>query len=889
MDSSVRIFLERKDPLTKRLTETVGVYLDESERDGDWVFYTLCSDLLSLSPLKISSSQHVSFWRILESVYNSLGTDWGYDAGEIRGRFIVLVNNSERTLSIGYQQALWVLLRTLVDHRLSAQMLSVQEIPHQLAIAFLRHRGLREFMVKRVWTNVQDSLDVSKLFHSRQITQKTMQDLLDLENPLFDDGRYETPIGQHGDYGQDDSPQSDGPKPLPELPLRKGINASRPRFCSQKQLHLLCMAYRLLRLKLDAVLENCTLPNQLLQVELLFSILHMNINQTMENQSSCLRSLHTFYKSQSFSKFIQAMDATTADLIKFMKGQTPSPELLEVHNDTQQMASELAYSFHQEFPTLHQSPFDSNNNNNTTARDPAICWLADPCTELSLETFFSLLETQACLFYPMLKAKAFLHKRERGDFLAYRLTLYDTSSLAQLEHSLSLVNSKCLSLESNPLTDLFSIKACSRVFVICRPQAMYTLRMVMLVEALETRDKVCNGDFALNIIIRALLAEQVNTWQHRFMLFTLINALALFLGGRKLQQLVARSDNKEAYEHYQTVFTFISYLKDLSKCSSRRALACFVAFHASQVQFSAETIKELEHVEDLLSQDLLIVRDIISCGRKSSRHTAVDPDAYINSTAAAKNASDGPVVVRMATKANRGMNHRFYRAVMHESKSMITSTTVCLLEGMTLAGNITIKKTKRLGPPLREANCPRDQDNLVSLVKKNSQLMTEHRENMVFPSTLNIGVETRRQMAIRGSLYTSLAQPLPSTKVLSELLQVELNYRGGAEGSNQLYSLDRFVEHNRLVKKLRVHGSAEVDFEDSIFLAFNSSTWNCGFTTDTLCGTPVQTVINVDTIRELALQYGEEWEPGDLLAGTESADSYSNFLEKALCNEVLDA
>ena len=80
----------------------------------------------------------------------------------------------------------------------------------------------------------------------------------------------------------------------------------------------------------------------------------------------------------------------------------------------------------------------------------------------------------------------------------------------------------------------------------------------------------------------------------------------------------------------------------------------------------------------------------------------------------------------------------------------------------------------------------------------------------------------------------------------------------------------------------------QLDFEDSFTIAYSGTRQAAAPLPDSLLDTPIHNVLDVDTLRELALQYNSDWQPGTLLDGTVYSGCYSNYLREVLNNEVLE-
>jgi hypothetical protein len=186
---------------------------------------------------------------------------------------------------------------------------------------------------------------------------------------------------------------------------------------------------------------------------------------------------------------------------------------------------------------------------------------------------------------------------------------------------------------------------------------------------------------------------------------------------------------------------------------------------------------------------------------------------------------------------------------------------------------------------------PRECDSLPSVLDQNKQLLEEAQRNAAFPEVeIEVELETRRLFKVKANDIHHLEQDLPSAEALSVFLQLELSCRGGPDGQSELPTLDTFVRDGRLTNKLNLDHEASIDFEDTFWLVFKSGadTPIARPYPETLRGTPIQNVIDLDILGELALQYPDDWKPGTLLNGSRYAGRYSKFMRTVLDNEVLD-
>lgn len=911
MDTAVRIFLERKDVLSARLLSTIGEYLEPDEQVDDWVLYALCHDLLSLNPLQISASKQPSFWRILESVYFTLSTDWGADRTTEHGatRYVVKLNDSERILTMNWRQALCVLLRTLVDPRLASQIRSVNEIPHQLCVALLKRKGLRRFVINRLWLNVEDTLDVSKLFRANHINQKTLQDLLDMQLPMLDAGYYETPAREPSSAGciANHSPFDEQQMRRPPLPTRQhttqqllekriDLSVQNNRFCSSWQLKLLCIAYRMLRIKLDHQLtEAGSLPTQLLNVEFLFAMLDTTLQQSMDEESSRLSGLRSFYNRPELHDFQRTIDDTVADLAAFIhnQGAPPSQELLICRDETTQLAEELSVSFSQNYPLL--APDNTPAAALSTAPIPTQ-WARVECTELPLQLFFAVLESNACLFSQTLKVKLFLHGKERSAYLAYRMGTNCT--LTQLSETLAMIQQRYCDEFPLLLSNICTVKVLSHVYMICQPKVQHNLHLLLILESIPRLGRVATGgDFVLNIFLRAVFASRPNSKQHRFAVYCLVSALALLLGGRSLRQLLAPSTSDAAYWIYSRLPDLVGYLVNSGTEICRRTVTSILALQARQVQLTdiaATLLKqyEMDFTTDLELPDDLVARYNMAVSHKPgefSRSCESDLNDVTNQPDVTRTRQGK--FMRVSVSHKDRFPQRFYTALLQNADLLPGEITTQILENVAVAFKCHSNCTRELDQSsveLRAATRGTSQDTLAHLMTENSSILQQARCSGLLEVDLPIELVSRRQMGARGGLHSRLATSLPSSEVLATFLQLELSSRGGTEGLNRLYTLDGVVQDERVLEKLPLDLHQQLNFEDSFTIAYSGNRQTSAPLPDSLLDTPIHNVLDVDTLRELALQYNSDWQPGTLLDGTVYAGCYSNYLREVLNNEVLE-
>lgn len=909
MDTAVRIFLERKDVLSARLLSTIGEYLEPDEQTDDWVLYALCHDLLTLNPLQISASKQPSFWRILESVYFALSTDWGADRTTEHGaaRYVVKLNDSERILTMNWRQALCVLLRTLVDPRLAAQLRSVNEIPHQLCVALLKRKGLRRFVINRLWLNVEDTLDVSKLFRANYINQKTLQDLLDMQLPMLDAGYYETPAREPSSAGHVDnhSPFDEQQMRRPPLPTRRhitqqllekriGLSVQNNRFCSTWQLKLLCIAYRMLRIKLDHQLtEAASLPSQLLNVEFLFAMLDTTLQQSMDEESSRMSGLCRFYNHPELNDFQRTIDDTVAELAAFIRNQgtPPSQELLICRDETTQLAEELSVSFAQNWPLLvsEKAPVAKSSTTSIPTQ-----WTRVKCVEMPLQLFFAVLESNACLFSQTLKVKLFLHGKERTAYLAYRM---DTScTLTHLSETLAMLQQRYSTEYPLLLSDICTVKVLSHVYMICRPKVQHNLHLLLILESIHRLGAVSSrGDFVLNIFLRAVFTARPNSKQHRFAVYCLVSALALLLGGRSLRQLLAPITSDAAYWVYARLPELMAYLVNSGTEVCRRSVASILALQTRQIQLNNLAATLLKQYEMDFTTDLELPDDLAA-----RYNTAVSHNTEVCSRSCEFNGdmnqpdmtrTEQGKFIRMSVSHKDQVPQRFYTALLQNSSLLPAEVTTQLLENLSGVSKNCSNYTRELNRSAMEpqaATKGKAQNTLACLMSANSSILQEAQHSGVLEVDLPIELVSRRQMGTRGGLQSRLVTSLPSSEVLAAFLQIELTSRGGAEGLSQLYTLDGVVQDERVLEQLPLDVHQQLDFEDSFTIAYSGTRQAAAPLPDSLLDTPIHNVLDVDTLRELALQYNSDWQPGTLLDGTVYSGCYSNYLREVLNNEVLE-
>lgn len=881
MDSAVRIFLERRDVLSQRLIAAITKHLDPVERNDDWVAYSLCHDLLSLSPLEINTAQHACFWRIMESIYSQLHLEFGIDMSHDQGRFFIQLNENERTISVSYRQALWLLLRTLVDPRLSEQLRSVHEMPRRLSIIFLKYKGLRRFIVTQLWRNVEDSFNVQDLVHSRQISQKTMDELMAMQTDIFDSGYYETP--EHETFERPEPSDCPASQRRPALPSRLAgplSSLTEAQFCTPSQLHLLCTIYRYLRVKLDHLLNQNTVPADFFRSEFLFSMLHTTLQQTFDNRSAYLPAVSRFYNCEQFEEFGRSIDEVANDVAILLRGQvSPAPELAACRESTAQLAEQLHAVLCSSYPLLAGSP------QTTSLRFAFVS-----CVEIPLVLLISLMEAQYCIFDDMLKLKQHLCTRDRNVLSAYLLD--PRCGLLQVEQTLALFRGRVSAEPVYQLENVFVLRTLSRTVLVAEPEMLARLRLLLLLEALPDLGPVCSGDFTLNVFLRVMSSTQIGGKLHITAVHCLASGLAYLIGGRPLRQLIGDVTQTEVYRLYCALPEVLQVIGDVGQTEARSALAAFLGLKACRLSVSSEAVRTVEQNRDAFIQDPSFATGFLNkhnSAQKLKHRCLANEEAVFQLEDDSESSQSSSEWNTFKLGSQYRSLASFYTAIMSARTLMIEESFAALLFGLRPLKTKLNRVRRRLASNPDDAPLTglRPTDNLSRLVRFNESLLSDANSKNLNCVQVNMNVATRRQLSNRRTVGTRLTYSLPDPAVLKKFLQIELNSRGGLENAEEVFSLDRFVRDDRFAWKLRIDGLAGLDFEDSIAMACPAVGAFTG-PPDTLLGTPIQNVLNVDVVGELALTYHQEWQTGRLLNNTAFAGCYSNYMRAVLDNEVLD-
>lgn len=907
MEQALDDFTARQDPFSSGIIERLNIYLSEDEMEDDWVLRELATHIMHCSPLSVSSAQHSVFYSLVR----------GFAVNFVAPNpteFMFIVDGGAKVIEVSYLAGLIVVLRTLIDPRIHTRLQSVNDLPRNIMLLFLKRNGMREYLMKNIFASVEDQLDVMQLYKEAVIGAATMESLAAMHQAAVSMGNCETPInepqyyrghngrsiafsGDRDDDNEDSLPDEDALNERPlVLPLRRPINTYRVGIGSKTQLQLLCTIYTYLRPELANVMHELAQSSNtralaLCNLEFLFGALYTSITETLDNQSSGSRALRELYGDEGLRPLMNRIDEIGAEIVRLMRGESQSLVLRLKHENHTEFVNHFYAEMENTFPefvlgqrTPSASP-TANPDQGLLSRPRR--WIPVSCCSMPISLLIAKLTADGSLFTPMLRLKSFFNGRHRSDFLAYELPAGTTR--VSLELSLMCIKKRYMSAFPQLFTHAHYIVVSRHVvYLIAEPETIECMKLLMLLEALPDRPAIHTFNFYTNVFVKALAVARPDTLLKDLSMFCIVHAMTVMLGGRRALGLLA-VPGEPAYALYQLLPRLMKSFPNMEDPAQRKAVLGFLCIKRRIQKLNATVLEMLvERETDPFPTDSDLQREIHRLGIKNQTlQDGIVPDT----TATGRRYKDCVLTGRCKVP----LWFSIYECILSDRHTLQDEECYVLLCAL---GCEKIPKTFRRPDrsgidPDEPISLPLQLHSAKTLRKEN----TARRYNILQASPLfreaedligdvQLNRDSDRQFSRTEHAFPRTFREIADgyQELAAGLLKLEQLAFCYPERRREIANLP-VLSHHHLVRhefdfQLSLDDQLSITFEECLFLCDNPSKWvqSALPDSDLLFASPMETVVDCAQLLEFALLYNEDWVPGRLSENTRFANGHYSEL-----------
>ena len=619
MDEAVQHVLSRDDRFVEKLLNAVTAHFTEEEKYEDFVLTEFCTQLVSIeNPLEISPIHHSIFWQILKKMAAQLPSE------NTHTDFSIIYGNAEQVLHFSYYYGIIVLLATLVHKDLHKMIRHANGIPQVLLVASLQREGLRRFMINKVLVNIEDSVNVHKLYRGGYINGAVLQDLLEQRYRATGENPYETPPPDHPEWKSKVPPcLSNGYDQAPKFPERAAPTATwlHP-IASARQRTMLSAVYSLLWgnfasliLDVSAFLKTpdvphgakCRCQSRIFNIDFLISLLHAVLTQNLDTRALSRPAMRLLFNSPLFAPILSRMETIASNVRSWMVDGSAG-SLLEMHIQQHEVwCQTLKHVMTLNFPAFSESLSLENapveviiTRDPTILEAPVLTWVITEVKEWPIQLLFDHLDINLSFLHWSTKLRSFLSNKVRSNFLAYLME--PSVTLPQLEHSLMILHGKYGKIFPSLFTTYTVIYSAGKVFLVTEPETMNRLRLLLLLESAITPKQPLRSEFYGNIFMKHFAAIYASHDARKFAIYCTVCYLAHLIGGKRLRNMVALPSDDIAYEIYELLPRLLHLFPDTESSNTRNVMAAFLGLkhdreiHTSSIDaFLEET--EIHHAD----------------------------------------------------------------------------------------------------------------------------------------------------------------------------------------------------------------------------------------------------------------------------------------------------
>jgi len=914
MQAAIDAFFCSPVGLFQKMVFRLESHCSDFERESHFVLRELATALLAQNPLFLSGTKHYIFWQQFKQITGYCQAEFEESDSDPTARYAVRVDTVNELRQMSYFFALAGILRTLVDPRFHKMVNSVNCIPQHIVVAFMQRAGLRAYMLDVILANAEDQLDVNMMFRSGMLSFTTFEELMAEQYERNTQHPDHTPLRQLDlhEYSPPTDLESNEPTPqallssfpercMPNAPLQlPGQLIAAPL----AQTPLLVGIYTYTWSEVCEVVDSvrtalraekhchsrpdneCRCESLLFSMDTLMALVHAFVTQSFDLKTLDRPLASYLFRSEAVRPLLIRLERianTVTDYLLGRSGETsPLPAYISRYETVVAKLLPHIYGDFAELSAVQQQLTD------TLMQPPvgSLQWQCLRVEELPVQVLLDAVDIRLALAYWSVKLRKFLEHKSRALYSAYLLPR--NTNIADLERTLALLRQLYGSFWPELFDDLCSVALHGALFIVCQPQRMVGLRLLMLLETVlsipQRTDPI--GSFSSNIFFQAFITEYpVDAIMLReISTYAVVKSLAFFLGGSQLAGLVATPNDKVAfavYRHLPALLDIAGYPHTDGSVDIVRSFLALKTRHILDLRASTELLNSLEH------GDLLGACAAFSVVKKIQRQVAARRPRYF---------------LGSATRPFSPKIAQLYELLFSEQQYIGWLGHFAILTGFYACRNkppspCAVPVSQSLIEPAYEhryvaALQPRWSTEVLEthVVQRFEQLCRGDCNNL-----RRYSVEEMAQLAATHSDWSRYATTGPVNTTLTEPQLYGLNYSLKAAEWKWLTvpvrpnkKWDESVNMTPMpMPTVRIPSDGKADwdllpllteprcyFENAFFLKTNSVHWPRELETSTNCilSANDKPVLDVDILKTLAVQYSNPWRPGNLLSNIDFDD-----------------
>jgi hypothetical protein len=883
MDAAVEQLCFRENTFFEKLVNSITEFFTEEEKKDDALLKWFCFQLLSTeNPLLISPHNHASFWRKLKIIAGQLPSETQHT------EFSIIFGNAEAVLHFSYYYGLVALIRTLVDPELHRQFRVVSELPQVILVAFLQRENLRQLLFKKIFANVEDSVNVHRLYRVGYITSVALQDVLENNYRLTGENCYETPPPEQYHWAV-------APPPCMELEgLEKPVFPERRPYCSifanplpsLRQRNLLAGLYSLLWSNFTTLIpefvkaleesesfhaEKCRCRGRTFNIDFLVALAHAFLTQNLDERTLARPASIALFNSPLMAPVLKKIENTVASLRAWMF-EMSGGSLMEMHVEQHELwGRNLKHQLRQSFPksseqfTLEKGPLELLPEG--VIETPRPGWQVIQVVEWPVQFLLDHMDINFSFMPGSAKLRSFLAGKVRSNFLAYLMER--TVSLPHMEETLLLLKNKYKTFFPQLFASYVVVNSLGKVFLVAEPLTMNSIRLLLVLETAtpvtQPRYPVRN-EFYGNIFMKHFASVHPSPEAKRLAIYCTVSYLAYLLGGTHLRKLVVSPLDDAAYKIYELLPQLLYHFPTVENPNSHKVICAFVALkHEREISSNSiatflEATETSQHVIGKIREDLV----------KALNHKKGESRANL----------------RVRDKFDP-CGWAIYRAVLTEDYVPNMNDRITILESLHLS-HTKIQPVKypksRVAYTPQEPNPTWEVDSETEIHRRNTGIYNTMKQrdchNVVNYTPQQLKALSRRHFAVRcrGAVTGQLAWSEELEKMNAVILSAEwyalrysedANYTRSSVG--QLYNNQHRPRSVFLpTVKQPVRRGPVYFFEDVFYVYINLLHWpqKKTYKNGYIHSTGDRAVLDPDIFITMLFQYNTDWEPGKVTKDT---------------------
>lgn len=881
MDEAVQHLLSRDDPFVVRLLDAITLHFTEDEKYEDFVLEEFCFQLLSVeNPLVISPTHHPNFWKILKKVsaklpYEKQHTD-----------FSIIFGNAEHVLHYTYYYGLLALLTTLMHKDLHRMLRNASGIPQVILVAGLQREGLRRFMINKVLINIEDSVNVHKLYRSGYINSSVLQDLLEQRYRATGESCYETPPPDRPDW------RPEVPACMTEANLQPPVFPERSPptsvwlnpIASTRQRTMLSALYSLLwgnfasmilefseALKLEEQphAPKCRCQSRVFNIDFLMSLLHTIVTQNLDTRALNRPVYRMLFNAPLFAPILSRMETLASNVCSWMvDGNAGS--LLEMHIQHHEVYCQtLKYQLKMTFPKLCKQ-FEQENApleiltvaDPAVLRPPQLSWVVTEVREWPVQFLLDHLDINLSFLHWSSKLRSFLAKKVRTNFLAYLMER--TVSLPLLDHSLLVLQENYGEIFPEVFKGYTTIYSAGKVFLVTEPHTMNKLRLLLLLESATTPQQPIRTELYGNIFMKYFAAVHASWEEQKFAIFCTVSYLAYMLGGKRLKNMVHLPSHDAAYHIYELLPKLLHIFPDIGSLDTQNVIIAFLGLRHDR-EIDVQAITYFMELTDTRASDLKKLRSDLGW---AVNHKKMNVKAKL-----------------LVRNKNAPSGLEIYRIVLDNDYIADDNDKVTILRSLHLTQTAMKAKTyAHTGMPytIAKSNEHWEVDSETYIHQYNTEIFKKMKRRDCYGLITRDAEELKRMSERHFAVHYegAVKGQLPWTSQLERMNAAILGIEWKAMGYKAIYTRNSVGQlynnqhrpNEVFVPTLKqpISRGPVCFFEDSFMVYVNEAQWpqQKFYKKGLVNAVGDRSVIDSDTFVTMLLQYNTDWAPGTTTENT---------------------